>query len=203
MRKLIFIIVLVLAAGGAPGGQGERRRESSEERAARRQRERLNELSRKLTRRLAAPQPSEANVFLHHQASALLERARQTRDDSYKFDRLCRAADALLEASEDIFDTRQPEEKPEPDDQEDAARRLERSYFRIQQGDYFAQHSGEVDAAAFLIQARALYQQARSAYDQKQYGKAEKLGEAAAEIVSALESLAQATVRVPEPPRLK
>ena len=203
MRKIILVLVLALTAGGTSGEQRERKREDPKERAARRQRERVEELSRKLARRQAAPQPSEDNQFLHAQASVLMERARQTGGDSYRFDRICRAADALLEASESIFESRQPEKESEPDDQEDAARRLERSYFRIQQGDYFARQSGEAEAGVYLKHARALYQQARGAYDQKQYRKAEKLGEAAGEIISALERLAQATVRVPEPPRLQ
>jgi tetratricopeptide (TPR) repeat protein len=203
MKRLTLILILALAAGNAPCEQRDRKREDPQERAARRQRERLAELSRQLARRLATPQPSETRAFLHKEAAALLERARQASPDQYRFDRLCRAADALLEASENILDSVQPEKKPEPDDQEEAARRLERSYFRLQQGDYFAHLSGANDAAAYLKHARSLYQQARSAYDSKQYRKAEKLGEAAAEIIVALESLAQATVRVPEPPRLK
>jgi len=198
-----IILILALAAGGGSGEQRERKREDAAERAARRQRERLKELSEKLARWQRAPQPSETNTYLHQQAAALMERARQAAQEQYRFDRLCRAADALLEASESIFEAREPEKRAEPDDQEDAARRLERSYFRLQQGAYFALQCGEAEAGAYVKHARALYQQARGAYDQKQYRKAEKLGEAAGEIIGALERLAQARVRVPEPPRLK
>jgi serine/threonine-protein kinase RIO1 len=73
----------------------------------------------------------------------------------------------------------------------------------VQQADYFAAQGKREDGGAFTRHCRALYQQARAAYDQNDYRTARKLAEAAAGIVSALERMAQAEVRVPEPPRLK
>jgi hypothetical protein len=165
-------------------------------------RRKLQELARKLERRTARSAAAEVNRFLHEQSAALIERAKEAQGSRYRFDRLSRAADDLLEASQRVFDSRE-RDKDDDEDQRDAARRLERTYFRVQQADYFARLSGHKDGAAFITHARALYQQARSAYDQRDYPKAHKLADAAGKIVGALERLAQAEVRVPDPPRLK
>jgi hypothetical protein len=161
----------------------------------------LQDLQRKLERRMARPSPTEVNRFLHQQGAALIERAKEARESRYRFDRLARAADDLLEASQRIFESRERDDDDE--DRSDAARRLERTYLRVQQADYFSQQSKQQDGDAFIRHARALYQQARTAYDQQDYPKADKLADAAGKIVSALERLAQAEVRVPDPPRLK
>lgn len=178
--------------------------QSERERADRRQLKKLEDLDRKLSRRRAVPHPTSENRLLHEQASKLIERAKQNRTDRYRFERFAEAADDLLESSDDIFNSRKPSDKEDDDDRpEEVARRLERSYFRVQQADYFAKRSAEPDAGVLVKQATALYQQARGAWDAKQYLSARKLAEAASEIVSALENLAQAAVRVPEPPRIE
>jgi hypothetical protein len=138
-------------------------------------------------------------VFLNQRASMLLERARQT-SEPYQFDRLRRAADALLEATQRI-ESRAGEDN-DKDDQEKAARTLQRHYFRVQQAEYFAKMSGDPDAALYIPHCRSLYQQARSAYDARKFDRARRLGEAASLVVGALENLAHAAVRVPDPPRL-
>jgi hypothetical protein len=166
-------------------------------------REDLRDVARKLNRRLRVSNPSEDNVFLNQRASEILNRANQARQDFYRCGRLVKAADHLLEASENVFEAREPDRDREDDDRKEAALRLQRYYFRVQQADYFAGLSGEEDAEAYVKRARSLYHRARSAYDSQQYHRARKLGEAAEDIVSALEKLAQASVRVPEPPRLK
>ncbi|MCS6951335.1 MAG: hypothetical protein RMK57_10570 [Bryobacterales bacterium] len=187
-------LLAVSCAGVA--AQQERKRE-------RRQEERLEELARKLARRQAQAGATPEHRFLHARAAAILERARQTRDDAYVFDRLVRAADDLLEASEELFEARQPEPPPTEAEQRETALDLQRCYFRVRQADYFAEMSREPEAGLYVQHARSLYQQARSAYDGRQYRRAGKLGEAAEEIVSALEKLAQAAVRIPEPPKLE
>jgi hypothetical protein len=146
------------------------------------------------------PSPTPDSVFLNQRASILLERTRQAREP-YQFDRLRRATDALLEATQRI-ESEESEDHDE-DDQEKAARTLQRHYFRVQQAEYFASMSGESDAALYVPRCRSLYQQARSAYDARQFDRARRLGEAASLVVGALENLAQAAVRVPDPPRLK
>jgi len=210
MGKTIGVLVTLLALAGASVARADKdRRKSQEEK----QRERIEELSRKLARRLKTPEPGEENKFLHARASALLERAKQARQDAYLFDRLSRAADDLLEASESIFEAGEPERDPEDDDREEAARALQRYYFRAQQAEYFAglskpvlsapASSPEAEPDLYVKYARSLYQQGRSAYDGQRYRRAKKLGEASAKVVSALENLAQASVRAPEPPRLE
>jgi hypothetical protein len=196
MIRTLFVVALaaLLAAGGASlaDSREEKRRREGEKKIA--------ELSKKLERRLQIPEPSEENRFLHRQAASLLERTRQAIGDSYRFDRLARATDALLEASESIFDAR--EKRNKEDDQREVALELQKDYFRLQQAEYFARQSGEPDAELYVKHARALYQQARRAYDAGEYRKAEELGDASSYIVRALENLAQAAVRIPEPPRL-
>jgi len=202
MRKLwmcALAALLLCCAEWVPGRDSDQRREDREQR---RRREKIEDLSRKLSRRLAVPNPAKEHGFLHEQASALLERARQAREDAYLFDRLAAATNALLESSEEIFEAREPERDKDDDDQREAAVALQRHYFRIQQAEYFAKMGNEEQAGEYVKQSRSLYQQARRAYDQKQYRQARKLGEASSYIVRALENLAQAAVRIPEPPRL-
>lgn len=193
MRPLVLIIagLLACAAASADDRKDEKRRK-----------ERFEELSQKLARRLREPRPAPESVFFHERAAGLLKNAKAAQADEYRFDRLCRAADALLEASERIFDSRERENDDEADDQRDAARKLERRYFRVKQADYFAQQAGAHENE-YLRYVRRLYQQARSAYDLRQYRTASLLGEAAVLTVDALERLAQAAVRIPDPPRLK
>ena len=166
------------------------------------QRERIEELSQKLSRRLAMSKPSEEHAFLHERAAALIERLKKSRNDEYVFDRLARAANSVLEASERIFDSLAQDDN-EDDTKEKAARNLQRYYFRLQQADYFGNMSGDPDWKTFARHSRMLYQKARSAFDAGSYRKAKKLGEASSYLVGALENLAQAAVRVPDPPRLK
>ncbi len=198
--KILWLgwIVAALAAVscGITAAQQDRKRE-------RRQEEKLEEMSRRLNRRLARSGAAPEHDFLHARAAAILERARGARADDYVFDRLLRAADDLLEASEELFESRTPQRQPAEASQREAALDLQRYYFRVRQAEYFAQLSREPDAPLYVQHARSLYQQARRAYDARQYRRAQKLGEAAGEIVSALEKLAQAAVRIPEPPRLE
>jgi hypothetical protein len=199
VKSLWIGCVLALLAAlscAITAAQQDRKRE-------RKQEEKLQEMSRKLHRRLTRSGAAPEHDFLHARVAAILERARGARADDYVFDRLLRAADDLLEASEELFESRTPERQPPDASQREAALDLQRYYFRVRQADYFAKLSREPDARLYVQHARSLYQQARRAYDAQQYRRARKLGEAAAEIVSALEKLAQAAVRIPEPPRLE
>lgn len=196
MRKLL--VCLAVAGLAACIVTGKQRRSELE-----RQQERIRELRKKLARRNSLASPSEEQKFLHARAAALLERLKPPVQDGYAFGRISRAADDLLEASEEIAESREPESRREQGDREEASRDLQRYYFRVQQAEYFAGLSGESDAAEYVKHSRALYQQGRSAYDAGQYRRARKLGEAAALVVSALERLAQARLSAAEPPRLK
>ncbi len=201
LLKLLFTMLL-LAPQALPEDRKKngRERENQAQRAERKRREKIDELSRQLARRMAIVQPSEESTFLNARASALIERMRSAQED-YRFDRLRRSADALLEASERIYESREPEDKDD-DDREKSARSLQRYYFQVQQAEYFSGMSLEPDGPTYVKHARSLYQQARSAYDARHYDRARHLGEAAALLVTALEYLAQAAVRTPDPPRL-
>jgi len=193
-----ILLLLAMVVSGTAIGE-DRKRDSDAQKEERKRREAIRELSKKLSRRLAMPGPAPDSVFLNQRASVLLERTRKTRDP-YQFDRLRRATDALLEATQRI-ESREGEDNDE-DDRAKAARTLQRHYFRVQQAEYFAAMSGEPDAALYVPHCRSLYQQARSAYDARQFDRARRLGDAASLVVGALENLAQAAVRVPDPPRL-
>ncbi len=166
---------------------------------------RIVDLAEKLGRRMFTyPDPTPEQIWLHETAAVLLERTKQVRTDEYRFDRLARATDALLEASEAILEAREEETKADDeDDYEKAARDLEKDYFRVEQAEYFAEKSGEPNAVEYVKFARVLYQQARRAFDEKKYSAAESLGDAAGDVARALEYLAQASIRIPDPPRLK
>jgi hypothetical protein len=62
--------------------------------------------------------------------------------------------------------------------------------------------SQEIGAAGYLLTARRLYQVARAAFDTSDYRRARQFAEAARDVISGLESLAQAAVPIPVPPTL-
>lgn len=171
----------------------------SEERRDRRIKD-LDEASSRLNL-YAAGTVSTEREFIHERVAELLNRARKSIDDNYLFGRLTAAADDFLDASEQIQDAAVDGPSRE-DTQERAARELENTYFDLMQGEHFARQSGDPHADEYIGISRRLYQNARAAYEQEEYAKARDFGEAAREVVAGLESLAQAAVRVPTPPRL-
>ena len=197
MARLFLVLALVFTASLDVEAQRNARR--AEERKARS----LGRVSRQLDRLSSAPDLSQDNRFLHEQVASLLERSHQTPTGSALFYRLESAMQNLLGASGRILQTREREGDANI---EEARRRtvrdLERSYFRVQQGDYFARQSQESNAAEYVAAARQLYQLARVAYDQGDLRRARDLAEAARRVTSGLEDLAQAAVPLPEPPRL-
>ena len=161
----------------------------------------LDELSSRLNRYATGGASSKEREFIHERVVGLLNRARQSVDDRYLFGRLRSAIDDFLDASEQIEDAM--EDGPSRDDtQERAARELEDTYFDLMQGEHFARQSRDRQSKDYIRVGRRLYQLARVAYEQEEYAKARDLGEAAREIVSGLENLAQAAVRIPTPPKL-
>jgi hypothetical protein len=134
----------------------------------------------------------------------LFERCRTFPPATYKFDRMLEALDDLLDAREDLHAAAvNPRKQADGEaDRRDTAKRLERSYFRVQQGDYFARLSADDHAKEYVALARQLYQRARAAYDAREHHRAEKLASASSELVNVLENLAQAAVRKREPPIL-
>jgi len=208
IRPALVAALLLMAAPGL-AAQGGRRsdRNSPEQRKA----ETIRNTSQRLSRLASRLDLSQENRILGQKVSALLERARQAAAGSYLLDRLESAMDDLLDASEEILESRldlrerqgNRDRRQDPDEARRATvRELERSYFRIQQGDYFARQSQETNAQEYVLLARRLYQLARAAYDAGDYLGARGLSEASQKVIDALESLAQAAVPIPEPPRL-
>ena len=210
MIRFLLACALFFTTALNLGAQGNRRsdRRFPEERKA----ETLRRVSQRLTRLSARPDLlSPEGRFLADKVSALLERSRQAAAGSYLFDRLESAMDDLLDASYLILESRGDRRDRDRDRDRDGnleetrrrtARELERSYFHIQQGDYFARQSQESNPAEYVLTARRLYQLARAAYDGGDYIQARRLAEAARKVIDGLESLAQAAVPIPDPPNL-
>jgi len=157
-------------------------------------------LTERLERRSSYPDPTDEQLWLHEQAGELLQRAKDT-SDRFRFGRLTAATSHLLKASERILQARDQDERDE-DERADTAKALQNDYFRVQLTEYFAKQAMEENAKQYTKLARSLYQQARQAYDLGQYDRAETLGDAASFVSLALEALAQAAVRVLDPPPL-
>jgi len=212
MIRAVKTVTVVLALASAfPGkamqpevrrGQRGQRGNDSREWTENRKQEGLEFLAKVHGQRVKDPEPGPENIFLHLRASELMERMKQPQANSFQFDRLFRATDSLLRASERITHARR-NGGIDDDEKRDAALFLQRCYFRVQQAEYFAGLSGEKEAKQYVTHARGLYQQARSAYDARQYGKARMLGDASSLIAAALENIAQASLRIPDPPIIK
>jgi hypothetical protein len=199
-RALVLLLVTALLPSGPL--TADKKKSDEEEKI-----EDLNELTDRLNRLASRPDLSEEQLFLHARVSELLGRARQAPAGSYLFDRLDSAIDDLLDASGRLQQIKTPDDDVEEEDRESEAQRrtardLERTYFRVQQGEYFGEQSGEAKAGEYVRLARRLYQQGRSAYDAGTYWRARRLADAAREVIDGLEGLAQAAVRIPELPRL-
>ena len=183
-------LVLVIFATLAPGGAA--------------QDDPLRDTVQRLQALTSRTDLTPENVFLHEQIGILVERCRRAAAGSFLVERLDLAMKDLLEASERIIEARNG--RLNDDRSEEMrflmARDLERTYFRIQQGDYFARQSQGVSAGQYVRVARRLYQVARVAYDDREYARVRLLSEAARDIIMSVERLAQAEIGVPDPPRL-
>jgi hypothetical protein len=178
---------------GGPEGRGWSERDKAE---------RLERLAKTLVWLSGMADPALENSFLHARAGELVERTRQAKGNNFQFDRLSRAADALLRASDRIFGARKAATMDDAE-RRDAAEFLQRCYFRVRQAEYFAGLSGEKESKKYVTTTRSLYQQARSAYDARLYNKARMLGDASSMVVSALENIAHASLNIPDPPVIK
>jgi len=208
LRKLALLIPVM--AGIAPAlaqgvyhmeQRGQRGRENREW-GGRTSQERLAFLEKMLNWRANAPDPSPENLFLNARAGDLIEQARQAEGNSFQFDRLASAAENLMRASERISAAAKAT-RVDDNERRDASMLLQKCYFRVQQAEYFAGISRVKDAKKYVGHTRSLYQQARVAYDARQYDRAQMLGDAASLIVMALENIAHASLRIPDPPIIK
>lgn len=113
-------------------------------------------------------------------------------------DRMVAAADAFVRAAEHTSHVAEGPKGPVPPARE-IADHLQRVYFRLEQADFFAGRSTDVDAKALPTIARNYYEQARKAYDEGSWFAADEYAKSADDTVRGLENLAQAAA--PEPPR--
>lgn len=195
--KHIVPVLLILCIGDLRAGN-----EQDDRRRAERK---LTGLEARAKRIAAAHSTAPFEPFLQQETKRLLERCRAFAPASYKFDRMLEALDDLLDARDELLAAAaqtQPSQKDSEDERRDTAKRLERSYFRVQQGDYFARLSADEHAKEYVALSRQLYQRARAFYDTRDYRRADKLASASSELVNVLENLAQAAVRKLEPPVL-
>jgi hypothetical protein len=164
----------------------------------------LDEFSKRLNRLASEADLSNEQRFLHERIGELMKRGREAPGDSYLFGRLEEAIDDLLDASSELRRAHAGDNDEDDGDRarERTARELEQTYFRVQQGDYFARQSGDPHGRDYVRTAQRLYQQARAAYDAGEYRRSRGLADAAREVIGGLENLAQAAVRIPEPPKL-
>lgn len=196
MTRRTLLAALLLGSGAA---RAERRKDkrSNEERKAKALRGLLQRL-----RKLRAESPSiPEQATIHSYAESLLDEAKGANAGSYLIGRLFCAADGLLDSSEELDELKRS--KPiEKDTREKAARDLTNAYFRVKQGDYYASAAKHPWAPELVPLSQRFYQIARREYDAGANTRARHYAEAARELISALECLAQAAVRVPEPPPL-
>jgi len=111
---------------------------------------------------------------------------------SFAADRMAEAADALLHVAEHQQHLRtgvEPKGPPPPVPVED---QLQRTYFRIQQADYFLSQTHDARATSFPKWSRDFYQLAVRAYERHDLLAAGENAKSAEDIVRALENLAQA-----------
>jgi hypothetical protein len=201
IQRQVFVLIVVVNLVAPALLAADAGRSDEQEKA-----EDLNELTERLNALASKPEVSEEQIFLHARVSELLGRAREAPAGSYLFDRLESAIDDLLDASRELQRIRRPDEDEDAEDREsdaqrETARDLEKTYFRVRQGEYFAEQSGAPKAGEYVRLAQRLYQQGRSAYDGGRYWRARRFADAAREVIEGLEGLAQAAVRIPEPPR--
>jgi hypothetical protein len=107
-------------------------------------------------------------------------------------DRMAEAADAMLHVAEHQQHLRtggEPKGPPPPVPLQD---HLQRTYFRIQQADYFLSQAHDARAASFPKWSRDFYQLAVRAYERHDLVAADENAKSAEDIVRALENLAQA-----------
>jgi hypothetical protein len=158
----------------------------------------LEETAKRLEKSKNISQPGPEIEFLNARASEMLERAKSSRDNFFRFGRFIAAANAILEASDRMIWLRKVERTPQERDFWGAGFALPGFYFRVRQAEFFASLSGEKNAEQYVTWSKSFYQQARVAFDAHEYQRARLYGDASSFIVFALECIAQATVQMPD-----
>ena len=163
----------------------------------------VEEATKRLDRAKSTSQPGPELEFLQLRASELLERAKSSRENYFRFGRFIAATNAMLEASDRIVWSRKIDRAPQEQDYWGAGIFLPGCYFRVRQAEFFASLIGEKSMDQYVTWAKSFYQQARGAFDAREYQRARMLGDASSFIVFALECIAQATVQMPDTPIIK
>ena len=158
----------------------------------------LDETTKRLEKAKSISQPGPEIEFLIARAADLLERAKSSRENFFRFGRLIAAANAMLEASDRMVWLRKAERTPQEQDFWGAGFMLPGCYFRVRQAEFFASLSGEKNIEQYVTWSKSFYQQARVAFDAHEYQRARLYGDASSFIVFALECIAQATVQMPD-----
>jgi len=153
--------------------------------------------AKRLDKAREARPPGPEIALLHAKATDLLERARRSTDNRFRFERLIAAVNSLLDAADRVAWARKVERTPQDKDFWGAGFVLQGCYFRVRQAEYFATLTEDNKSEQYVTLARSLYQQGRGAYDAREYQRARLLGDASSLIVFSLECIAQATI--PDP----
>jgi hypothetical protein len=193
MRRFILYVLLLPVATSLSLAERSKSREDKKQ-----------EEIRKASRKLSGFGRNDADLsFIRDRGQELLLRAEQAPAGSYLFERLIDAVDDLVDAGEELAKAGDSGDSGKQPDAAETARHLERTYFRVTQADYYARISADPNGPGYVAAARRLYQAARREYDSGNYRRARRLARAAGELVDTLENLAQAAVRVPDPPKLE
>jgi hypothetical protein len=163
----------------------------------------LDETTKRLEKSKSISQPGPEIEFLQARASDLLERAKSSRENFFRFGRFIAAANAMLEASDRMVWLRKTERTPQEQDVWGAGFMLPGCYFRVRQAEFFASLGGEKNFEQYVTWSKSFYQQARVAFDAHEYQRARLYGDASSFIVFALECIAQANVQMPDAPTTK
>jgi hypothetical protein len=223
--KYLSIVTIALLAGcldsplalRAERNDGKQDRLTKEQQLARE----LDKLENRLQRvREYAARPSqlakEVDPVLAD-AVRLLQQARNSlaAGQTYVAERLKSASKNLGEVVEHVANARlnlkwdndeDRSENLDGDDhsEKDAARALERAYFRTAQLDFFARQKGAGGVSEWVTLSRRLYQEGRAVFDKKEYFQARQLAKASAELSSAVEKYLQSQLPedLPPPPKV-
>jgi len=163
----------------------------------------MDEATKRLEKSKSISQPGPEIEFLQARASDLLERAKTSRENFFRFGRFIAAANAMLEASDRMVWLRKVEKTPQEQDFWGAGFMLPGCYFRVRQAEFFASLGGEKNLEQYVTWSKSFYQQARVAFDAHEYQRARLYGDASSFIVFALECIAQANVQMPDAPNTK
>ncbi|MCZ2073797.1 MAG: hypothetical protein HUU41_11520 [Bryobacteraceae bacterium] len=167
----------------------------------------ITEFSERLKRLESGGGVTSEQKFLHERVAELMATWRPLAAGTYTDSRIRSAIDSFLDASEELKAARRKSQNSRSESVDGEARRktarmLERTYFRVKQGEYFSTQSKDPFGPEYVRLGSRLYQQARSAYDSGMFELARRFAEASHEVIEGLEKLAQAAVPIPMPPPL-